>query len=62
VVKLNATIASSLTTNISLLMAAMETPAPAERIAALEARELPGSESRIDWAFFSGASWGTPEL
>jgi hypothetical protein len=40
----------------------METPAPAERMAALEARLLPGNESRMDWAFFFGSSWGTLEL
>lgn len=37
----------------------MERPAVEERIAVLETRELPGSESRIDCAFFFGSSAGT---
>ena len=40
-------------------MAAIESPAPAERIAVLDARELPGSESRMDCALFLGSSAGT---
>lgn len=40
-------------------MAAIESPAPAERIAVLEISELPGSESMIDCAFFLGSSVGT---
>lgn len=47
-------------TKSSLLIPATVRPAPADRIAALEAKVLPGNESRRDWAFFSGASWGTP--
>ena len=30
-----------------------------ERIAVFDTKELPGSESRIDWAFFLGSSAGT---
>ena len=55
----NATIASSLMTNSSLLIAAIDRPAPAERIAVLDAREEPGSDSRIDCALFLGSSVGT---
>lgn len=55
----NATIDSSLSTYSSLLIAAIERPAPAERIAVLDAREVPGSESRIDCARFLGSSAGT---
>lgn len=40
-------------------MAQMETPAPAERMAVLETREFPGSESTIDCAFLLGSSDGT---
>ena len=40
-------------------MAAMESPAPAERMAVLEMRELPGSESMMDWARFFGSSTET---
>lgn len=47
---------SSFTTYASLLMAKMETPAVAERMAVLEINELPGSESRMDCAFFLGSS------
>lgn len=39
----------------------MEAPAPEERMAVLEMSELPGSESRMDWAFFFGSSAGTPD-
>ena len=34
----------------------MATPAEEERMAVLETRELPGSESRIEAAFFLGSS------
>jgi hypothetical protein len=54
----NATIDSSLNTYSSLLIAAIERPAPAERIAVLDARDEPGSESRIDCALFFGSSAG----
>lgn len=57
--RLSATIDSSLSTYSSLLMAAIERPAPAERMAVFEAKELPGNESRIDCAFFFGSSAGT---
>lgn len=40
-------------------MAKIERPAPAERMAVFETRELPGSESIIDWAAFFGSSAGT---
>ena len=43
-------------------MAATETPAPAERIAAFDTRLFPGKALRMDWAFVLGSSWGTPEL
>jgi hypothetical protein len=42
-------------------MAAIERPAPAERIAVFVTREFPGRESRIDWAFLLGSSVGTLE-
>ena len=54
----NATMDSSLNTYSSLLIAAIERPAPAERIAVLDARDEPGSESRIDCALFLGSSTG----
>src|SRR5215471_10281949 len=53
-----ATTVSSFMTYTSLLMAAMERPAPAERIAVLDTRELPGRASMIDWAFVLGSSLG----
>lgn len=53
------TMDSSLTTYISLAMAQIPTPVPAERMAVLEMRELPGSESTIDCAFLLGSSEGT---
>jgi hypothetical protein len=46
---------SSFTTYISLLMAATDKPAPAERIAVFDIRLLPGRESRIDCASFFGS-------
>lgn len=42
-------------------MAKTDRPVPAERMAVLEIRELPGSESRMDWAFLVGSSAGTFE-
>ena len=39
----------------------MATPAVEERIAVFEIKELPGSESRIDNAFFFGSSAGTED-
>jgi hypothetical protein len=45
-----------------LLTAYAETPAPADRMADLAARLLPGSESIRDCAFFFGSSVGTEEL
>ena len=42
-------------------MAYVERPAPADKIAALETRLLPGRLSIIDWAFFAGSSAGTLE-
>lgn len=42
-------------------MAAMDRPAAADRVAVLETSELPGTASRIDWAFFWGSSAGTLE-
>ena len=42
-------------------MAKVDRPAPAERIAVLEIKELPGRESRMDWAFLAGSSAGTLE-
>jgi hypothetical protein len=56
-----ATMVSSLTTYNSLLIAAMLRPAPADKMAVLETRLLPGRESRIDSAFFLGSSEGTLE-
>jgi hypothetical protein len=56
-----AVIVSSLMTRNSLLIPKIERPAPAESIAALETRLLPGRESSIDWAFFLGSSAGTLE-
>lgn len=41
-------------------MAATERPAPAERMAVLEAMLLPGSESRMEVAALFGSFWGTP--
>lgn len=43
-------------------MAATERPAAAERVAVLETRLLPGTESRIDWAFCLGSCVGTFEF
>ncbi len=42
-------------------MAKTDAPAPAERMAVLEIKELPGRESRMDWAFLAGSSAGTLE-
>lgn len=53
------TMVSSLTTYISLAMAQMPTPVPAERMAVFETSEPPGSESTIDCAFLLGSSDGT---
>jgi hypothetical protein len=45
----------------SLLMAAMDRPAAADRVAVLVTRELPGTAFRIDCAFLAGSSAGTLE-
>lgn len=37
----------------------MDRPAAEDRMAVLEASELPGRASRMDWAFFLGSSAGT---
>lgn len=42
-------------------MAAMERPAPAERMAVFEMREFPGRESSSDCALVLGSSLGTLE-
>ncbi len=42
-------------------MAKTDAPAPAERMAVFEIKELPGRESRMDWAFLAGSSAGTLE-
>lgn len=55
------TTVSSFTTYSSLAMAQIEIPVPAERMAVLEMRELPGSESMIDCALLLGSSEGTFE-
>lgn len=42
-------------------MAKIDSPVPDDRIAVLESNELPGNESRIDWAFLAGSSAGALE-
>ena len=44
-----------------MLIAYIDTPVPADRMAVLEISELPGKASIIDWAFFLGSSAGTLE-
>lgn len=42
-------------------MAKIDRPAPDDRIAVLESRELPGNASRMDLAFLAGSSAGVVE-
>ena len=44
-----------------MLIPNTDSPAPAERIAVLDTRLLPGRDSIMDWAFFFGSSAGTFE-